>query len=154
VNLLVDGSLRIACVICSEDLDAGRVRKLAVQNPNLLVAIVSDAWFGDSSAPRQHLALAGFRAVETRRTLVRVTNTGVSAVIAPTGRVLWRGSQHNVTPANPSSPERFVVEVPLLAMPTPALRIHPFVPWLCLLALFAIVMVKARRQRQHGLVQE
>lgn len=56
----------------------------------LLVTITNDGWYGDSPAPRQHLALAILRAAETRRYLVRSANTGISAVIDPYGRVLRR----------------------------------------------------------------
>ena len=46
------------------------------------------AWFGTSSAPYQHLSMAVFRAVETRRALARAANTGITAFIDPVGRVL------------------------------------------------------------------
>ena len=56
----------------------------------VLANITNDGWYGDSAAPRQHLALAILRAVESRRYLVRAANTGISAVIDPTGRVIDR----------------------------------------------------------------
>jgi apolipoprotein N-acyltransferase len=56
----------------------------------LLVTVTNDGWYGDSAAPRQHLALAVLRAAETRRYLVRAANTGVSAIIDPYGRVVRR----------------------------------------------------------------
>ncbi|ROR34859.1 apolipoprotein N-acyltransferase [Inmirania thermothiophila] len=59
----------------------------------LLVNVSNDAWFGDSLAPHQHLQIARARAREAGRYLVRATNTGVSAVIGPDGRVLARGPQ-------------------------------------------------------------
>ncbi len=49
--------------------------------------ITNDAWFGDTAEPWEHLALAQLRAVEHRRYLVRGTNSGVSAVVDPVGRV-------------------------------------------------------------------
>ncbi|HSL41076.1 MAG TPA: nitrilase-related carbon-nitrogen hydrolase, partial [Desulforhopalus sp.] len=57
---------------------------------NILVNLTNDAWYGKSSAPWHSLAMAVFRAVETRRSLVRSANTGVSAFIAPTGEILLR----------------------------------------------------------------
>jgi apolipoprotein N-acyltransferase len=56
----------------------------------VLATITNDGWYGDSAAPRQHLALAILRAAENRRWLVRAANTGISAIIDPYGRVVSR----------------------------------------------------------------
>ena len=50
--------------------------------------MTNDAWFGDTTEPWEHLALAKLRAIEHRRFLVRSTNSGVSAIIDPVGRVV------------------------------------------------------------------
>ena len=50
--------------------------------------ITNDAWFGATTEPWEHLALAQLRAVEHRRFLVRGTNSGVSAVVDPVGRLV------------------------------------------------------------------
>jgi len=50
--------------------------------------MTNDAWFGDTLEPWQHLALAKFRAIEQRRYLIRSTNSGISAFVDPTGKVL------------------------------------------------------------------
>jgi len=55
---------------------------------DLLANLTNDAWFGDTTEPWIHLALAKFRAIEHRRFFVRSTNSGVSAFIDPVGRVL------------------------------------------------------------------
>ena len=79
---------RLAVLICYEDLLPGFTRRVVREAaPQLLVNLTNDAWFGDSLEPWLHLALARLRAVEHRRYLVRATNTGVSAVIDPAGRV-------------------------------------------------------------------
>ena len=60
----------------------------AAGGAELLVNVTNDAWYGTTSAPHQHLAMAAFRAVENRRYLVRAANTGITAVVDPRGRVL------------------------------------------------------------------
>ena len=54
------------------------------------MTITNDGWYGDSAAPRQHLALAILRAAENRRFMIRAANTGISAIIDPSGRVVAR----------------------------------------------------------------
>jgi apolipoprotein N-acyltransferase len=80
--------LSIGMLICYEDILPAFVRRVMAASPDILVNITNDAWFGNSNEPRIHLALAVFRAVEHRRFLVRSTNTGISAVIDPAGRIL------------------------------------------------------------------
>jgi apolipoprotein N-acyltransferase len=81
------GDHRISTMICYEDIIPGLVNDLVdAGNPDLLVNMTNDAWFGESIEPWQHLALAKFRSVEHRLFMVRATNTGVSAIIDPTGR--------------------------------------------------------------------
>jgi apolipoprotein N-acyltransferase len=55
---------------------------------NLLINLTNDAWFGKTVAPWQHARLAQWRAIETRRTLVRVTNTGLTSVIDARGEIV------------------------------------------------------------------
>lgn len=80
---------KVSVLICYEDILPGFTnRAVAHADPDLLVNITNDAWFGDTTEPWEHLALAKFRAIEHRRYLVRSTNSGVSAVVDPTGAVV------------------------------------------------------------------
>jgi apolipoprotein N-acyltransferase len=80
---------RLTTLICYEDILPAFVRRAVIEaKPHLLVNITNDAWFGKTNEPWIHLALAKFRAIEHRRYLVRATNSGVSAVIDPLGRVV------------------------------------------------------------------
>jgi apolipoprotein N-acyltransferase len=54
---------------------------------NLLVNLTNDAWYGRTVAPWQHARLAQWRAIETRRSLLRVTNTGVTTMINAKGEI-------------------------------------------------------------------
>jgi len=85
------GALRIATPICYEAVRPDFVRRMVREaRPHLIVTLANDAWFGDSQEPWIHLALARLRAVEHRLWLVRATNSGVSAVVDPAGRVVAR----------------------------------------------------------------
>ncbi|MDD3250570.1 MAG: apolipoprotein N-acyltransferase [Smithellaceae bacterium] len=79
---------KIGVLICYEGIlpQAGRQYKNAAAD--VLVNITNDAWFGKTSAPYQHLSMSVFRAVETRLSLARAANTGISALVDPTGRIL------------------------------------------------------------------
>ena len=55
---------------------------------NLLVNLTNDAWYGKSVGPWQHARLAQSRAVETRRSLLRVTNTGVTSLVNAKGELV------------------------------------------------------------------
>ena len=85
--LPLDG-IRFGVMICYEVIFPAEVRHFARGGAEFLVNITNDAWFGRSGAPYQHLAMAAMRAVENGSYLVRAANTGVTAVIAPTGQIL------------------------------------------------------------------
>lgn len=87
VEPIPHGDKKITALICYEDILPTFTNK-AVRHgdPDLIVNLTNDAWFGKTTEPAIHLALAKFRAVEHRRFLVRATNTGVSAFIDPNGR--------------------------------------------------------------------
>ena len=79
---------RFSVMICYEVIFPAEVREFTRAGAEFLANITNDAWFGESGAPYQHLAMAAIRAVENGSYLVRAANTGVSAVIAPTGAIL------------------------------------------------------------------
>lgn len=78
---------RLANVVCFEVIFPGEVRERFAGGADVLVNLTNDAWFGRSQIPEQHLAAAVFRAVENRTWLVRAANSGISAIVAPDGRV-------------------------------------------------------------------
>ncbi len=84
--LQVDGA-RIGVFICYESVFPNEVRQFAKNGAEVFVNISNDGWFGQTGAPRQHLNMARMRAVENQRWLLRDTNTGITAIIDPYGRV-------------------------------------------------------------------
>lgn len=88
VVLDVSPQLRVGPLVCYEDLLGSLVRDTVRSGATMLLTIANLAWFGDGLALWQHESLALWRAVENRRYLVIATNTGLSSVIDPTGRVV------------------------------------------------------------------
>ncbi len=83
--------------ICYESIFADEIRQFARNGAEVLVNISDDGWYGDTSAPWQHLNMARMRAIENRRWLLRDTNTGVTAAIDPYGRITQSAPRHVFT---------------------------------------------------------
>jgi apolipoprotein N-acyltransferase len=77
----------LAPTICYED-SYGVEQLPLVRRSSLLVNVSNDAWFGDSTAPHQHLDISRMRALESGRALLRATNDGVTALIEHDGRLI------------------------------------------------------------------
>lgn len=80
--------VRIAPLICFEDTLGELNRGFIQRGAQLIVVLTNDGWFRESAGSRQHLANSVFRAIESRRPMLRAANTGVTAVIDPLGRVI------------------------------------------------------------------
>jgi apolipoprotein N-acyltransferase len=80
--------------ICYESVFADEVRKFALNGAQVFVNISDDGWYGDTSAPWQHLNMARMRAIENRRWIVRDTNNGVTTSIDPYGRITFSAPRH------------------------------------------------------------
>ncbi len=78
---------RTGVLICFEILFPHIASRFVRNGADLLVTLTNDAWFGTTSAPMQHFSIAVFRAVESRRTIARAANTGISGFIDPTGKI-------------------------------------------------------------------
>lgn len=76
--------------ICYEAVFPQEVRRFVLEGANLLINLSNDGWFGRSAAPAQHLEMAGVRAVEFRRWLLRDTNNGYTVSVDPYGRIAAR----------------------------------------------------------------
>ena len=79
-----------ATLICYEIIFPGLVRKFYSTGGDFIVTITNDAWFGQTIGPFQHFSMAVFRAVENRKPVIRVANTGISGFIDSNGRIISR----------------------------------------------------------------
>jgi apolipoprotein N-acyltransferase len=92
-TFLINGH-RYGVFICYEAVFADEVREFAKYGAEALVNISDDGWYGDTSAPWQHMNMARMRAIENRRWIVRATNNGITASIDPYGRVRQSIARH------------------------------------------------------------
>lgn len=129
---------RLGVLVCYEAIFPDLVRRRVAAGANLLVNVSNDAWFGRTSAPVQHLHLALVRAVEQNRWLVRATNTGISALVDPRGRVTARGGLYRAEVV--SGP------VGLTDNLTAYHRLGPWMPWFMALAAAALYLLDRRAQ--------
>ena len=124
-TLHVAGLPGFSPLICYEAAFSGQVIDRS-DRPLWFVAVTNDAWFGDSSGPRQHLAAARMRAVEEGVPLMRAANTGISAAFDAYGRELGRLGLNRAG--------GLAFALPGAAAPTPYSRGGLFIP-LCLSAI-------------------
>lgn len=86
---------QVAVDICYEDAFGEEVIR-TLPRATLLVNVTNDAWFGNSIGPEQHLQMAQTRALEAGRSMLRATNTGVTAIIDPYGHLLARAPRGEI----------------------------------------------------------
>ena len=82
--------------ICYESVFGDEIRHFAANGAEVLVNVSDDGWYGDTSAPWQHLNMVRMRAIENRRWLLRDTNNGVTAAIDPYGQVRQSIPRHQI----------------------------------------------------------
>lgn len=80
--------------ICYESIFGDEVRQFVRDGADVLVNISNDGWYGDTSAPWQHLNMVRMRAIENHRWVLRATNTGITASIDPYGHVVEAAPRH------------------------------------------------------------
>ncbi|MBK6795804.1 MAG: apolipoprotein N-acyltransferase [Acidobacteria bacterium] len=79
---------RVGSFICYESAYPDIVRRFVKNGATLLVNVSNDSWFGNTAGANQHLAHAMMRAIENDRDMLRVTNTGITALITADGQVI------------------------------------------------------------------
>jgi apolipoprotein N-acyltransferase len=136
--------LRLSPLICYEDLMPELARRAVSETrANLLVNMTNDAWYGRTVAPWQHARLSQWRSIETRRTLLRATNTGVTTWINPKGEI------QNVLPLFTGGVLQAQVE--LMEEETYYVRLGDWFAWAMTGATLALLLVYLRGVlRKHG----
>ena len=139
---------RLATPICYEIIYPELVKNFIAQGGELIITISNDSWFGHSSAPYQHLSMAVFRSIENRRYMLRSTSNGISALIAPSGKIVHQ--------AKMSTKEAYLARFRFLTRKTIFTRVGFIFPYLCAF-LFSVCFVpdliraiKHRRQSPHS----
>lgn len=82
-----DSSIPIGCAVCYESVYGEYYTDYIRKGAKAMTIITNDAWWGNTPGYRQHLSYASLRAIETRRAIARCANTGISAIISPTGEI-------------------------------------------------------------------
>lgn len=137
-RLLTLGERKIAPLICYEAVSPAVVRGYFSQEaPDLLVNATNDIWFR-GQGPHLHRMIVLWRAVETRRPLVRATSTGLSVVVFPDG------SLHAETQAGEGAVETLDVPLPELGV-TPYTRYGELFGWVVVLLGCGLVLHRRRR---------
>lgn len=140
------GKYLLSVNICYEDIFPVHVRSLmqggsSRRIPDLLINLTNDSWYGKTTEPIEHLALATFRSIEHRRSLVRSTNTGISAFVDPVGRIVMQSGIH--------TRETLVGRVPMMQGRTIYALLGDWIGWLCgVLSITGIgrsLLISARR---------
>jgi apolipoprotein N-acyltransferase len=121
---------RYGVFICYESIFADEVRQFVKLGADVLVNISDDGWYGDTSAPWQHLNMSRMRAIENDRWLLVDTNSGVTAVIDPHGQVVQSSPRHVET--------SLAAHFNYISSQTFYTRHGDWLAWLC--AIIAIVL--------------
>src|SRR4030095_5401696 len=135
--MLPVGTHLTSTAICYEVVYPALIREAVDNGSELLTTITNAAWYGQSSAPYQHFALASMRAIEEGRYLARAANTGISGVVDPYGRVVQASAIFEQV--------GLVVEARLLTVRTIYSQIGDVIAYVGMaLTVIALVVVRAR----------
>ena len=88
ISLLHAGDIPVGCAVCYESVYGEYYTDYIRKGAQAMTVITNDAWWGNTPGYRQHLSYASLRAIETRRAIARCANTGISAIISPSGEIV------------------------------------------------------------------
>lgn len=136
-------SSRLGAFICFESAFPSHVRALVKRQPQWLLNVSDDAWFGDSAEPEQHLATVVLRAIESRRDVLRAAGSGISAHVSATGEIL------RSTPVSRGSPEVLVASIRMLEIRSLYSRMGDTFVWLCAAGVI-VAFARTRARNRKG----
>lgn len=140
VHPLELGPWRLSTPVCYEDVLPDFTRSMVREgDPHLIVNITNDSWFGDTQEPWIHLVLAQFRAIEHRRYLIRATNSGMSAVVDPVGRI--------VAATGVMTRENLTAEVKMMTGETIYTRFGDWPGWLAVIGTAWLLIARRPSER-------
>ena len=131
-------SLSVAALICYEDLIPEMSREGVLRGANVLINLTNDAWFGETAAPHQHQLIALWRAIETRRYLLRATNTGATTIVNPLGETVLELPVFQAA--------KGIREIAPLSGFTPYVRVGDLPVWALVLVIVAAACHRYRRK--------
>ena len=143
-TLDVAGLPPFGALICYEAIYPGELVDEA-HRPAWLVNITNDAWFGNSTGPRQHLMAARLRAVEEGLPLMRAANTGITAAFDAWGR--------NLGQLTPRTAAEIVVALPGERGPTPFSRLGLGIPLLLSLGACGLGLKVVNKTRRNSSIR-
>ena len=88
ISLLNAGDIPLGCAVCYESVYGEYYTSYVQKGAQAMTIITNDAWWGNTPGYKQHLSYASLRAIETRRAIARCANTGISAIISPSGEIV------------------------------------------------------------------
>lgn len=92
LRTLFAGKISFSPLVCYEAIFPGKVVNQRHVPPRLIINLTNDAWYGNSAGPYQHLAIARVRAIEEGRVLIRVANSGFTAIYNPLGQEIFKST--------------------------------------------------------------
>jgi apolipoprotein N-acyltransferase len=128
--------LKVGVFICYESIFPNEVRQFAANGAQVLVNISDDAWYGETSAPFQHLQMARMRALENDRWILLSTNNGVTTAIDPYGRIVKQAERNVRTTLTVSFAPQTEV--------TFYTRFGDVFAWICVVVSLVVVFVRVR----------
>ncbi len=127
--------------ICYEGLDSNFSINLAKQNAHLIINVTNDSWFGHTFEPYQHLYMTLARAIEVRRPVIRVTNTGITSAVLANGDLLKQGPQKEKWTQHFAIPYSSKNHITFFA------RFGKYISWLQILLLILIIMIRVYKEQ-------